>query len=208
MSDDMVAEGLAASMARPGGHTTGVSVLGAQLDLKRLELLHEFVPQAHRIAVLKDPTSVTAKEYQLEPAAARLDLELVIFTVRNADEVGRALDGIAAANVGAVNVLASPMLNGARPLIIDRLRDAHLPAIYEWPETADEGGLLGYGAPIASLYRRVAVLVDKILRGARPADLPIEQPTKVELVVNLRTAKEIGLAVSPLLLARADRVIE
>jgi putative ABC transport system substrate-binding protein len=208
MSDDMVAEGLAASMARPGGHTTGVSVLGAQLDLKRLELLHEFVPQAHRIAVLKDPTSVTAKEYQLEPAAARLDLELVMFTVRNADEVGRALDGIAAADIGAVNVLASPMLNGARPLIIERLRDAHLPAIYEWPETADEGGLLGYGAPIASLYRRVAVLVDKILRGARPADLPIEQPTKVELVVNLRTAKEIGLAVSPLLLARADRVIE
>jgi ABC-type uncharacterized transport system substrate-binding protein len=208
MSDDMVGEGLAASMARPGGHTTGVSIHGAQLDLKRLELLHEFVPQTRRIAILKDPTAVTAKEYQLEPAAARFDLELAIFTARNADEVGRALDGIAAANVGAVGVLASPMLNGARLLIIDRLRDARLPSIYEWPETADDGGLLGYGAPIASLYRRVAEFVDKILRGAHPADLPIEQPTKLELAVNLRTAKAIGLALSPLLLSRADRVIE
>jgi putative ABC transport system substrate-binding protein len=208
MTDDMVAEGLAASMARPGGHTTGVSILGAQLDLKRLELLHEFVPQVRRIAVLKDPASSSANQYQLEPAAARLDLNLVVFTARNAAEVGLALDGIATAGVGAVNVLASPMLFGARRLIIDRLRDARQPAIYQWPETADDGGLLGYGAPIESLYHRVAVLVDKILRGARPADLPIEQPTRVELVVNLRTAKEIGLAVSPLLLSLADRVIE
>jgi putative tryptophan/tyrosine transport system substrate-binding protein len=195
-------------MARPGGHTTGVSILGAQLDLKRLELLHEFVPQVRRIAVLKDPTTSSANQYQLEPAAARLDLNLVVFTARNAAEVGLALDGIATAGVGAVNVLASPMLFGARRLIIDRLRDARQPAIYQWPETADDGGLLGYGAPIESLYHRVAVLVDKILRGARPADLPIEQPTRVELVVNLRTAKEIGLAVSPLLLSLADRVIE
>jgi putative ABC transport system substrate-binding protein len=208
MSDDMVAEGLAASMARPGGHTTGVSILGAQLDLKRLELLHEFVPQAHRIAVLKDPTSATASQYQLDPAGARLGLHLVMFTARSTAEVGPALDAIATADVDAVNVLASPMLNGARRLIIDRLRDARLPAIYEWPETAADGGLLGYGAPIASLFHRVAVLVDKILRGVRPADLPIEQPTKVELVVNLRTANQIGLSVSPLLLSPADRVIE
>jgi putative ABC transport system substrate-binding protein len=208
MTDDMVSEGLAASMALPGGHTTGVSILGAELDLKRLEPLHEFVPQARRIAVLKDSTMVTAKQYGLESAASRLNLELVEFRVRNADEVPRALDGIAAADVGAVNVLASAMLNGARRLIIDRLREIRLPSIYEWPETAADGGLLGYGAPIAWLYRRVAVFVDKILRGARPADLPIEQPTKFELVVNLRTAKAIGLTLSPSLLLRADRVIE
>jgi putative tryptophan/tyrosine transport system substrate-binding protein len=195
-------------MARPGGHTTGVSILGAELDLNRLELLHEYVPQARRIAVLKDPTSTVANQYRLEPAASRLNLELVLFTVRNADEVGRALDPIAAADVGAVNVLASPMLNGARRLIIDRLRDRRLPSIYEWPESADDGGVLGCGAPIASLYRRVAVLVDKILRGVRPADPPIEQPTKFELVVNLRTANAIGLAIAPSLLLRADRVIE
>jgi putative ABC transport system substrate-binding protein len=133
---------------------------------------------------------------------------LVTFTVANPDEVSRALDGIAVADVGAVNILASAMLNGVRQLTIDRLRDARLPSIYEWPESAVEGGLLGYGAPIASLYRRVAVLVDKILRGASPADLPIEQPTTFELVVNLRTAKAIGLAIPPSLLLRADRVIE
>jgi putative ABC transport system substrate-binding protein len=195
-------------LARPGGHTTGVSILGAQLDLKRLELLHEFVPQARRIAVLKDPAAATANQYQMEPAAARLDLELVIFSDRDTDEVGRALDGIATTDAGAVNVLASPMLNGARRLIIDRLRDARLPSIYEWPETVDDGGLLGYGAPITSLYRRVAEFIDKILRGAHPADLPIELPTKFELADNLRAAKVIGLAVSPLLLLRADRVIE
>ncbi len=208
MTDDMVGEGLAASMARPGGHTTGVSILGAELDLKRLELLHEYFPQAGRIAVLKDPTSTVANHYRLDEAASRLNLELVVFNVRNADEVGPALDSIAAADVGAVNVLASTMLNGARRIIIDRLRSSRLPSIYEWPESADEGGLLGYGAPIASLYGRVAVLVDKILRGAGPADLPIEQPTKFELVVNLRTANAIGLTIPPSLLLRADRVIE
>jgi len=131
-----------------------------------------------------------------------------MFIVRNSDEIAGALDGIAAANVGAVNVLASPMLYGARRLIVQRLRDARLPSIYEWPETAEDGGLIGYGAPIASLYRRVAVFIDKILRGANPADLPIEQPTKFELVVNVQTADEIGIAISPSLLLRADRVIE
>jgi putative ABC transport system substrate-binding protein len=174
----------------------------------RLELLHDYVPQARRVAVLKDPTSTIATQYRLEPAADRLNLELVVLTARNGDEVGRALDEIAATHVGAVNVLASPMLNGARRLIIDRLRDNRLPSIYEWPESAADGGLLAYGAPIESLYRRVAVLIDKILHGARPADLPIEQPTNFELVVNLRTANAIGLAISPSLLLRADRVIE
>ena len=164
----MVGEGLAASMAQPAAYTTGVSILGTELDLKRLELLHEFIPQARRIAILKDPTSKTENQHRLESAAARLDLELVLFIVHNTGEVDRALEKLAAAKVGAVNVLASPMLNGARRLIIDKLRDARLPSIWEWPETAAEGGLLGYGTPIGLLYRRVAVLADKILRGAPP----------------------------------------
>jgi putative ABC transport system substrate-binding protein len=201
MSDDMVGEGLAASMARPGGHTTGVSILGAELDVKRFELLHEYVPQARRIAILKDPTT-GANQHRLEQAAERLNLELVVFTARNVDEVGRALDGIIAAGIGGVNVLASPMLNGARRIIIDRLRDNRLPSIYEWPESADDGGLLGYGAPVTWFYRRVAVFADKILRGARPGDLPIEQPTKFELVVNLRTASAIGLMIPAAAFAR------
>jgi putative tryptophan/tyrosine transport system substrate-binding protein len=208
MSDDMVGEGLAASMARPGGHTTGVSILGAELDVKRLELIHEFVPQARRIAVLRDATAVQADTYRLEPAAGHLDLELRFFNVRTAEEVTRALDGITAADVGAVNVLASPMLWGTRGLTIDKLREARLPSIHEWPEVADQSGLIGYGAPYTSLVHRVAVLVDKVLRGARPADLPIEQPTKFELAVNLQAARTIGLAIPPLLLSRADRVVE
>ena len=207
MSDDMVREGLAASMTRPGGHTTGVSMMGADLDLKRLELLHEFVPSARRIAALID-LSTSDNQKRIEATAGRLNLELVSFPIRNADDARRALDGIAAADVGAVNVLASPMLNGMRRTIIVRLIGARLPSIFEWPESAEDGGLIGYGAPILSLYRRVAVLVDKVLRGAHPADLPIEQPTKFELAVNLQTAKAIGLAIPPPLLLRADRVIE
>jgi putative ABC transport system substrate-binding protein len=208
MSDDMVREGLAASMARPGGHTTGVSILGAELDLKRLELLSEYVPHARRVAVLTDTASATPNQDQIAMAARRLNLELANFTVRNADGVTLALDQIAAADVGAVNVLASPMLNGMRRLIFARLRDTRLPSIHQWPESADDGCLIGYGAPVASLYGRVAVLVDRILRGARPADLPIEQPTSFELVVNLHTARAIGLSIPPSLLSRADRVIE
>jgi putative ABC transport system substrate-binding protein len=207
MSDDIVREGLAASMARPGGHTTGVSIMGADLDLKRLELLHEFVPSARRIAALID-LSTSDNQKGNEAAAGRLNLELVSFPVRNADDARRALDGITAAGVGAVNVLASPMLNGMRRTIIVRLVGARLPSIFEWPESAEDGGLIGYGAPVLSLYRRVAILVDKVLRGARPADLPIEQPTKFELAINLQTAKAIGLAIPPSLLLRADRVIE
>ena len=207
MSDDMVREGLAASMTRPGGHTTGVSMMGADLDLKRLELLHEFVPSARRIAALID-LSTSDNQKRIEATAGRLNLELVSFPIRNADDARRVLDGIAAADVGAVNVLASPMLNGMRRTIIVRLIGARLPSIFEWPESAEDGGLIGYGAPILSLYRRVAVLVDKVLRGAHPADLPIEQPTKFELAVNLQTAKAIGLAIPPPLLLRADRVIE
>jgi putative ABC transport system substrate-binding protein len=175
----MVRDGLAASMARPGGQTTGVSIIGADLDLKRLELLHEFVPNARRIAALID-LSTSDNQKRIEAAAGRLNLELVSFPVRNADDARRALDGIAAAGVDAVNVLASPMLNGMRRTIIVRLLGAHLPSIFEWPESAEDGGLIGYGAPVLSLYRRIAILVDKVLRGARPADLPIEQATKFE----------------------------
>jgi ABC-type uncharacterized transport system substrate-binding protein len=168
---------------------------------------NEDVPALARDLVTKQPDIIVTFG-NLGLSAGHLNLELAIFTARNVDEVGPALDGIATANVGAVNVLASPMLNGARRIIIDRLQNNRLPSIYEWPECADDAGLLGYGAPITSPYRRVAVLVDKILRGAHPADLPIDQPTKFELGVNLRTANAIGLTITPSLLLRADRVIE
>jgi putative ABC transport system substrate-binding protein len=207
MTDDMVGSGLVASLARPGSNTTGVSILAPELNVKRLELLHEFVPQARRIAVLADPTTI-ATHAQLTDAARDLGVELVVFEIQNPIEIGGLLDAIAAAKVEAVNVLASPQLYGARSLIIERMRSARLPAIYQFPEAAEEGGLLSYGPRILLCFRHVVSLVDKVLRGAKPADLPVEQPIKFELVVNLKTASALDMTISPLLLLRADEVIE
>jgi putative tryptophan/tyrosine transport system substrate-binding protein len=207
MTDDMVGSGLVASLARPGGNTTGVSILAPELNVKRLELLHEFVPQARRIAVLADPSTISTHA-QLTSAARDLGVELVLFEVQNPAQIGGPLDAIAAAKVEAVNVLASPQLYGARYLIIERLRNARLPAIYQFPEAAEEGGLLSYGPRLLLCFRHVVSLVDKVLRGAKPADLPIEQPTKFELVVNLKTASAIDMTIPATLLLRADEVIE
>ena len=207
MTDDMVGSGLVAGLARPDGNTTGVAILAPELNAKRLELLHEFVPQTRRIAVLADPTTISTHA-QLADAARDLGVELVVFEVQNPAEISSLLDAIAAAKVEAVNVLASPQLYGARYLIIERMRNARLPAIYQFPEAAEEGGLLSYGPRLLLCFRHVVSLVDKVLRGAKPADLPIEQPSKFELGVNLRTASEIGLTISPTLLLRADEVIE
>jgi len=207
MTDDMVGSGAVASMAWPGGNTTGVSILSTELDVKRLELLHVFVPQARRIGVLIDPT-VTRDRSQLEQAGRVLDVEVAMFDVYGRDEMPQALNGMVSARVEAVNVLASPILTSARGLIIERLRAARLPAIYQFPEAADEGGFLAYGPRILLCYRHVVGLVDKILRGARPAALPVEQPDKFELVLNLNTAAELGLTFSPQLLLRVDQVIE
>jgi putative tryptophan/tyrosine transport system substrate-binding protein len=207
MTDDMVGSGLATSLARPGGNTTGVSILASELDVKRLEILHDFVPRARRIAVLADPTTVSTST-QLANAGRDLGVELVPFEAQSPDEIGRALDAVAGAKVEAVNILASPLLNAARLQTIDRMRAARLPAIYQWPETAEDGGLLAYGPRNLLCYRHVVSLVDKVLRGAKPADLPIEQPSKFELVVNLKTASALGLTISPTLLLRADEVIE
>ena len=207
MADDLVGSGLVASMARPGGNTTGVSILASELDVKRLELLHEFVPKARRIAVLSDPTTVSTRP-QLDKAAPALGVELVTYEAQNRDEIARALDAMPAAGVGAVNVLASPILNLARGVIVERLRRTRIPAIYQWPETAEQGGFLAYGPRVSLADQHVVGFVDKILRGARPADLPIEQPTRFDLVVNLKTATALGLTISRPLLLRADRVIE
>ena len=206
MTDDMVGSGLAASMARPGSNTTGVSILSPELDVKRLEILHEFVPQARRIAVLADPS--TSARAQLASAARDLGVELLVFEVQNPAEIGGPLDAIVAARVEAVQVLASPQLNAARHVIIERTRTARLPTIYQFPESVAEGGLLSYGARVLLCYRQLVTLVDKVLRGAKPSDLPIEQPFKFELAVNLKTAIAIGMTISPTLLLRADEVIE
>jgi putative tryptophan/tyrosine transport system substrate-binding protein len=163
----------------------------------------------HRVALeAADPTTISTRD-QLTSAARDLGLELVRFEAQSPEEIGRALDAIAAAKVEAVNVLASPLLNVSRLQIIDRMRDARLPAIYQWPESSEDGGLLAYGPRFVRLWREIfARQLVKLLWGAKPADLPIEQPTTFELVVNLRTAKALGLEVPLHLQQRADEVIE
>jgi putative tryptophan/tyrosine transport system substrate-binding protein len=208
VADDLVGSGLAPSLAHQGGNMTGVSILASELDVKRLEILHEFVPRALRIAVMADPSTISTRA-QLVRAARDLGLELVWFEAHSADEMVRAFDAIALARSEAVNVLASPLLNQQRRIIIERAAPLRLPAIYQWPETAEEGGFLAYGPGFTQVYRQiVARLLVKLLQGTKPADLPIEQPTKFELVINLKTAKSLGLDVSHSLLARADEVIE
>ena len=207
MTDDMVGSGLVASLARPGGNTTGVSILASELDVNRLEVLREFVPLARRIAILADTTTISTRS-QLASAARDLHVEPVWFEAGSPEELSRALDALTAAKVDAVNVLASPLLNFWRLQIIDWMRDARLAAVYQWPESVQDGGLLAYGPRNLLCYRHVVSLVDKVLRGAKPADLPIEQPTKFELAVNLKTAGAIGMTIPPTLLLRADEVIE
>jgi putative ABC transport system substrate-binding protein len=208
IADDMVGSGLVRSLARPGGNTTGVSILASELDVKRLEILHEFVPRARRIAVLADPTTISTRA-QLESAAPGLGVEIVRFEAGSRDEIVRALDVLASARVEAVNVLASPILYPNRRLIMERVAALRLPTIYQWAEMAEEGGFLAYGPRSAQIIRQiVARLLVKVLQGAAPVDLPVEQPTKFELAVNLKTARAMGLAAPPTLLAIADEVIE
>ncbi len=169
----------------------------------------ELVPASRRMAALADP-SVTAPP-QLETlrnAAAMRGVELSIYPIRGLEEIAAAIERAQTAGATALNVLASPILNANRKIILDRGAALRLPAIYQWPETAEEGGLIAYGPRITKLWRRLADQLVMLLRGAKPADLPVEQPTEFELVVNLRTARDIGLTIPPLILARADEVIE
>jgi putative ABC transport system substrate-binding protein len=208
VADDLIGSGLAPSLAHQGGNTTGVSILASELDAKRLEILHEFVPRALRIAVVADPSTISTRA-QLVRAARDLRLELVWFEAQSPDEIVRAFHAIALTKIEAVNVLASPLLNQQRRIIIERAAALRLPAIYQWPETAQEGGFLTYGPRFSQVYRQiVARLLVKLLQGAKPADVPIEQPTKFELLINLKTANALGLEIPPQLLARADEVIE
>jgi putative ABC transport system substrate-binding protein len=209
VADDMVASGLVPSLARPGGNLTGISILATELDGKRQEILMELVPRSHRMAALVD-LSVTAPP-QLETlrnAAAMRGVELSIYPLRGPEEIAAAIDRAQTAGATALNVLASPVLNANRKLILDRSAALRLPAIYQWPETAEEGGLIAYGPRITKVFRRLAHQLVTLLRGAKPVDLPVEQPTEFELVINLKTAKALGLTIPPTILARADEVIE
>jgi putative ABC transport system substrate-binding protein len=207
VADDMVASGLIPSLARPGGNLTGISIMATELDGKRQEILMELVPASRQMAALADLiVKERAQLETLQSATAMRGVALSIYPVRGPEEIAAAIDAAQTAGATALNVLASPVLNANRKIILERSAALRLPAIYQWPETADEGGLAAYGPRLAKLNRQLARQVVKVLHGARPADIQVEQPTEFELVINPRTAKAIRLEVPGALLARADEV--
>ena len=208
---DPVEAGLVESLARPGGNVTGITNLGPELGGKRLELLKEAVPKLARVAVLYDPASPgTAREMQeLLPVAARaLGLTVQAWDVRAADGFEKVFAALSKERPDGLYVLAGPLVRANGKRIADFALKSRLPSMYAIRETIDAGGLMYYGADVADSYRRVAYYVDRILKGAKPADLPVEQPTKFELVINLKTAKQIGLTIPQSMLYRADKVIK
>jgi putative ABC transport system substrate-binding protein len=197
-----------ASLAHPGGNITGVlTAPEGTLTTKRLELLREAVPRATRIAVLARAESAHLQVPQAQQAASNLGVKLVVVEMRD-DDYDRAFARFVADRAEALFVLASSIFFSDQRRIIDLAARYRLPAIYEWREQAEGGGLMAYGSSLSAVAGRLAVYVDRILKGAKPADLPVEQPTKFELVINLKTAKALGLTIPPSVLARADEVIE
>jgi ABC-type uncharacterized transport system substrate-binding protein len=206
---DAVAAGLIASLARPGGNITGLTSLAPELSGKRLELLREIVPKISRVSVLRNPSNsgdpIIWKE--TEAAAHVLGLELQSLDLRAAKDLDNAFETAIRGHGQALLTLPDPLLQSHRKQIVDLAAKSRLPGIYPDSEYTESGGLISYAANAIEFYSRAASYVDRILKGAKPADLPVEQPTKFELVINLKTAKQIGLIVPPNVLARADRVI-
>jgi putative ABC transport system substrate-binding protein len=210
---DPVASGLVTSLGRPGGNVTGLSVLAPELVGKGLELLKQAVPGVSRVAVLWTPGVLgerTDKDMlkEAEAAARALGVRLQFFEARGPEDFNRAFSDMTRARTGALTVLPSNMFVSERRRLVDLAANTRLPAVYEWREFVDAGGLMSYGPNLADQFRRAATYVDKILKGAKPVDLPVEQPTKFELVINLKTAKALGLTIQKSVLLRADQVIE
>jgi putative ABC transport system substrate-binding protein len=210
---DPVTDGLVTSLARPGGNVTGLSNLTPELVGKCLEQLKQAVPGVSRVAVLWQPDAAsrhTGKDMQqgAEVAARALGVRLQFVTARGPADFDRAFSDMTRARAGALAVWGSSIFGSERRRLVDLAAKHRLPTVYPARDFADAGGLMTYGANLADLFRRAAVYVDKILKGTKPGDLPVELPTKFELIINLRTAKALGLTIPPSLLARADHVID
>jgi putative ABC transport system substrate-binding protein len=211
VNEDPVRLGLVASLARPGGNLTGVNFLGGELAAKRLALLRELMPAAIRVAVLINPANATTAESTLRdvaPAARAMGLQILVFKTSTGGEIDAAFDSFGRERPDALFVDPDPFFVSRCDQLV-RLASRHaVPAIYGLRECAEAGGLMSYASSIADAYRQTGVYVGRILNGEKPANLPILQPTKFELVINLKTAKALGVEVPPTLLARADEVIE
>ena len=207
---DPLATGIVASLARPGGNITGLSLISTELSGKRLELLKEIVPAVSRIAVLSNPTDpVSAPQLrETETAARALRVQLQSLEVREPDEFERAFQAATQGRAGALLTLDGSFIFSHRTRIVGLAAKSRLPAMYGFKEFVDAGGLMSYATNLSDMYRRAATYVDKILKGAKPADLPVEQPTRFELVINLKTAKALGLTIPPSILIRADHLIQ
>ena len=208
---DPVGSGLVASLARPGANVTGTSAMSADVVGKSLEMLKETVPNVSRVAVLWNPDNAIFQAQMLreaQVAAGKMRIELQTFGTRGPDEFDRTFAEVSKARVGALLVLPDPTFNLHRTRFVDFAEKSRLPAMFGTKEFSLAGGLMSYGPDYADVWRGAATYVDKILRGAKPADLPVEQPTKFQLVINLKAARALGINVPPSLLARADEVIE
>jgi ABC-type uncharacterized transport system substrate-binding protein len=207
---DPVGAGFIASLARPGGNITGLSSLSPEISGKRLELLKETVPKLSRVAVLG--TSTTAGNAQAlretELAAGAITVKLQYLDVRGPKDIETAFRAASKERAEAVLVLGGPVLASQRTRVVELVGNSRLPAIYGQPEFVEAGGLMSYSVSYTDLYRRAATYVDKILKGTKPADIPVEQPKKFDLIINLKVAKQIGLTIPPNVLARADKVIK
>jgi putative tryptophan/tyrosine transport system substrate-binding protein len=210
VSGDPVGSGLVASLARPGGNVTGLSLQQAEVGSKRLELLREIVPDLRRLAIIANVSSpmIVLEVQEVESKARSLALEVVTLQVDGPDDISRAFETASQVKADALYVCSDPLTSTNRGRIYAAAQSARLPSVSSEKDHIDAGALVSYGPNFPDLFRRASEYVDKILRGAKPSDLPVEQPTKFELVINLRTARVLGLTVPPALLARADEVIE
>ncbi len=207
---DPVKNGLVASLNRPGGNITGTAGLTSELDAKRLELLHDLMPKAGVIGVLVNPNrpAYEGELRELEATAGRMKLKLVVEKAGAESDIDRALETLKRERVDALLVTADPFFNSRRAQVIALATRYAIPAIYQWREFAAAGGLMSYGSSIVAAYHQAGVYVARILKGAKPADLPVVMPTRFELVINLKTAKALGIVVPYPLLAMANEVIE
>ena len=207
---DPVQAGFVASLNRPGGNVTGLTMLAPELSAKRLEILKEAIPSATRVGVVGyRPNPGTAEQLNaVEKRASRLGLTIQVVLTERPGAYDEVFAKLGAERVGAVLILSDTVLAGDRRQIVETGAKVRLPTFFDFRESADVGGLLSYGVNNLDLYRQAARFVDRILKGAKPADLPVEQPTRFELAINLKTAKALGLTIPTTLLARADHVIE